>query len=126
MPGKTRDRSGSDSGGGTSTEGQLTVEQMASPESLKTYEEVAPGSASQVMETFIAENTHRRELELRRQRSTQRRDYFGLVTVTIVALAVFGVSAWLIDYGHAIPGTIFGVLGIVGAFLMLILRRART
>lgn len=126
MAGKARERDSKPSTPTDGAESRLAVEQMASPEDLKAYEDVAPGSAAKVMEVYMTESSHRRELELRRARAIQRRDYFGLTMVTVIALGVFGVSAWLINGAHTVPGTIFGVLGIVGAFLMLILRRART
>lgn len=102
------------------------IEQMARPEDLKSYEELAPGSAAKVLEVFWAHAEHRRELERRRASNAHRRDLLIMILAAIVALGTFGAGTWLVDANHQIPGTIFGVLAVLGAFLMFfILRRSR-
>lgn len=101
----------------------LAIEQMGRPEDLKSYEELAPGSAAKVLEVFLAQTEHRRELERRRARSVHRRNELLMVLATIVALVAFGAGTWLVYANHQIPGTIFGVLAVLGAFLMFFVMR---
>jgi uncharacterized membrane protein len=127
MAEKTRERSDGKSGArnGRGAE-DLALQQVELPQDLQTCEEVAPGSAEKFVEMYISERAHRRDLEARREHSRAWFDAFVLAVLAVVVLAVFGASTWLITKGQAaLPGTILGIIDLVGVFLMLIFRRER-
>lgn len=91
------------------------------PEFLQRYEDIVPGCAKQIMDTFVAQSNHRMALEKlaigSQLEQSNRGQYFGL----IVALAGLGSAVYLGATGHDwLAGTIGGVtlVSMVTAFIV--------
>lgn len=90
------------------------------PELLRTYDEVVPGSAKQLIDTFDRQTHHRMELEEAVIFGDVARANRGLWVAASVAIAFLVVAAVVILTGHEIAGIILAsvdIASIVGVFI---------
>jgi len=96
------------------------------PELLKQYNEVIPGSAETIIEQFVAQGNHRRELEKMVIGGDIKRSNWGLAAgFTLGLVGLFG-SFYVISIGHSLEGlaTFLMALGtLVGSFIVVTRRR---
>ncbi len=95
-----------------------------------------PSERSEVSKAFSAYSSsdsetrafvERRLDVLERRRDRERRlEYVGLISGFVIALAFLSVSAWLIQGGHEVGGTVLGTVDIVGLFTVFVVGRSRS
>lgn len=115
-----------------SSEPALTAELMAKfsaqfysgliphPDILKGYNDLVPGAAKQILDTFNDQSHHRMRLEEKVIDSDIHRSWAGLAAGAVISLAVLLIARELILAGHAIEGTFLGTIDlatIVGIFV---------
>lgn len=90
------------------------------PGILAEYERVLPGSAERIFGAFEQQGDHRRKLETSVVVGGGRRSWTGQLLGFVVVIAFLIVSAWLIDRGHSVAGTIIGTVdlaSVAGVFV---------
>jgi uncharacterized membrane protein len=90
------------------------------PDILKGYEELVPGAAKQILDTFNDQSRHRMALESKTIDSDIHRSWAGLAAGTVICLAILVIARELILAGHALQGTFLGTVNlatIVGIFV---------
>lgn len=89
-------------------------------ELLQEYENIYPGSAKIIFDTFVKQSNHRIKMEDTVITSQQKQAQRGQVFALSVALSFLVVSAACVILGHEVSGSIIGtvdVLGIVAVFI---------
>lgn len=76
---------------------------LPSPDSLREFNEVVPGSASKIVDAFVEQGNHRRQLERQLVVGTERRADLGqrLVFTFLVLVVVLGGVVALAENGAA-------------------------
>ena len=104
------------------------------PEMLKKYEECLPGTADRILQRFVSEGDHRRDLERRAleaeiedakaERSDARRgQLFGFI-VAVLGLIVSALVACLNSSPHAVwAGSVLGGTTLIGLVTVFIVGR---
>lgn len=93
---------------------------LPDPETLRGFEEVAPGSAERIISMAEKQHAHRIALESMVVTSDVRRSWWGLVAAVATAFGFLAVALTLGLTGHETPAAVIGgttVVGIVGTFI---------
>ena len=108
---------------GVAVQQQLSVSYsgpVPPPAILKQYNDLVPGSASQILEQARSQTEHRIALEKTVISSNIRRSNWGLVAGFVVAMTAICLGSFLVYLGHDAAGaTIAGLAtaGLVSAFI---------
>ncbi len=94
---------------------------LPSPDAVQRYEQVLPGAADRIMKLLESQSEHRMDMETALVEGALRTERLGQVFGLSIVVVVFAVSAWLIDGGHGISGTVLGVTDLV-ALIAVFLR----
>lgn len=94
---------------------------LPSPDAVQRYEQVLPGAADRIMKLIESQAEHRMDMETSLVEGALRTERLGQVFGLSIVVLVFAVSAWLIDGGHGISGTVLGVTDLV-ALIAVFLR----
>lgn len=84
------------------------------PEVFRNYNDVLPGAADRIMNMIETQAEHRMKMESSLVEGALRTERLGQIFGLTVVLLAFAVSAWLIQTGHPVAGTILGVTDLVG------------
>ncbi len=90
------------------------------PDILRGYEDLVPGAAKKILDTFDDQSHHRMAIERKVVDSDVNRSWAGLGAGTVVCLAVLAVAAVAFLVGQPLAGTFLGTLdlvGLAGAFI---------
>jgi uncharacterized membrane protein len=90
------------------------------PDILRGYEDLVPGAAKKILDTFDNQSHHRMAIERKVVDSDVNRSWAGLAAGTVVCLAVLVVAVVAFLVGQPLAGTFLGTLdlvGLAGAFI---------
>jgi len=73
---------------------------LPDPATLKAYDMVLPGLAERIVSRWETQSDHRMSLEKSVIEGDNRRANWGLVSATVISLAVLGVSGLLAMHNH--------------------------
>lgn len=74
------------------------------PEHLKKYDDVYPGAAKIIIETFIKQSDHRRNLESKVVTANVKNERLGQIFAFVLSLIVIGCGGGLIYFGKNVAG----------------------
>ena len=100
---------------------QASNDPLPSPDAVQRYEQVLPGAADRIMKLLEGQAEHRMDMETALVEGALRTERLGQVFGLSIVIVVFAVSAWLINGGHGISGTVLGVTDLV-ALIAVFLR----
>lgn len=75
------------------------------PEVMSQYEDLAPGSAKQMLDMAHAQQQHRMDMEKMVVSGNNRRAERGQVMAFSVVLLAFGFAGWMVFLGQALAGS---------------------
>lgn len=90
------------------------------PDLLRKYDEVVPGAARSILDSWVRQCDHRIRLESRVVTSDILRSWAGLACGFVVALVALVGGGYLIVSGHEISGAVLStsaLAGLVGTFI---------
>ena len=93
---------------------------LPSPEVLKEFNAIVPGSAERIIKMAENQSIHRRELEQKVIDSDIKRSKWGQILGFVIAISGLIVSGFVAIYGSAVAGSIIGVgtlASLVGVFM---------
>ncbi|WP_165865637.1 DUF2335 domain-containing protein [Vallicoccus soli] len=99
---------------------------LPSPDAVQRYEQVLPGAADRIMKLLESQSEHRMDMETALVEGALRTERLGQVFGLGIVVLVFAVSAWLIDGGHGISGTVLGVTDLVALIAVFLRGRGDT
>lgn len=83
---------------------------LPDPATLKAYDLALPGLAERIVQSWEAQSNHRMSLEKSVIEGDNKRANWGLVSATLISLAVLGVSGVLAMHNHeAVAAVLAGV-----------------
>ena len=97
---------------------------LPSPQHLREYEEVLPGSADRILKMAEGQAQHRQDLEKTAVDGGNRRSWWGLWLGFAISLVVLGLSAGLILAGAPVAGTILGSVDLVALATVFVVGRS--
>ena len=93
---------------------------LPDPATLKAYDIVLPGLAERIVERWETQTDHRMSLEKAVIEGDNRRANWGLVSATLISLAVLGVSGLLAMHDHETVAAILAgvdIAALAGVFV---------
>ncbi len=79
------------------------------PKILAGYDQIVPGAAEKIIDTFVEQAHHRMYLEKTVIEGDSRRANWGVAAATIITLLFLAASYNLIINGHELAGSILGI-----------------
>ena len=89
---------------------RIAIGPLPSPEELKQYENILPGSAERILSMAERQSEHRQFLEKRDSQD----QHLGIVFAFTLALAALVAGCVVVLNGHPILGSLFGLSGVGG------------
>jgi len=80
------------------------------PDILRGYNDLVPGAAKQILDTFNDQSHHRMNLERKTIDSDIHRSWAGLAAGTLICLAILAVARELVLADHSLEGTFLGTI----------------
>jgi uncharacterized membrane protein len=96
---------------------------LPSPEHLRGYEEVLPGSADRILTMAEKQSDHRQEIEKDAVKGGARRSWWGLWLGFVISVLVLGLSGGLIVAGYQVAGTVLGSVDLVSLASVFVIGR---
>lgn len=96
---------------------------LPSPDHLRGYEEVVPGSANRIITMAESQSAHRQEIEKIAVKGGNSRSWWGLWLGFVLSVMVLGLSAGLILAGDQVAGTVLGSVDLVSLASVFVIGR---
>jgi uncharacterized membrane protein len=98
------------------------VPRLTSVADLQLLETFLPGGAARALKMAEEQQRHTHELN----RADLRSEQLGRLSGLVVSMAFLATSAWLIDGGHELAGTVIGTVDLVALATVFVVGRPRS